>query len=340
VDIAICKSHAAVTATTAEADSRNKTHERLSIKMTLSPTCLSRSLACLYSLQQPSQANGVPVNMVVTVESRHGEHPPPVDREVVMVYQGKTRDKVTSWVAAQGDHAQLELFILLDDSSGPSLGTQLDDIRQFINAQPATTKVGVAYMQNGTAQVVQNLTDEHALAAKSPASLRGVAGVNASPYFALSDLVKRWPASSRRREVVMVSDGIDRYYDMEDQQDPYVIDAISDAQRARVVVHTIYNPGVGHFGHSYWRNYWGQLYLARVADETGGQSYYMGFTSPAVAFAPFLDDVDHRLTNQYLLTFDAMSGKKGGLQPLKITTELRAVSLAAADKVYVPLGPQ
>jgi hypothetical protein len=290
--------------------------------------------------QQPSGSRGVPVNMIVTVESRHGEHPPAIDREDVMVFQGKTRDQVTSWVAAQGDHVPLELFILLDDCSGPSLGTELDDIRQFINAQPVTTKVGVAYMQNGTTQVAQNLTEDHALAAKSLRLPLGVAGVNASPYFALSDLVKRWPAHSARREVVMVSDGIDRYYDMEDLLDPYVIDAISDAQRAGVVVHTIYNPGVGHFGHSYWRNYWGQLYLARVADETGGESYYIGFTGPAVAFAPFLDDVDHRLKNQYLLAFDAQPGKKGGLEAVKITTELRGISLVAANKVYVPLEPQ
>lgn len=290
--------------------------------------------------QQSAQNSGVPVNMVVTVESRHGEHPPAVDREDVMVYQGKTRDKVTSWVPAQEDHAQLELFILLDDSSGPSLGIQLDDIRQFINSQPATTKVGVAYMQNGIAQVVQNLTDDHALASKSLRLPLGEAGVNASPYFALSDLIKRWPAGSPRREVIMVSDGIDRYYDMEDLQDPYVTDAIQEAQRAGIVVYTIYNPGIGHFGHSYWRNYWGQLYLSRLSDETGGESYYIGFTGPAVAFAPFFDDVEHRLTNQYLLAFNAIPGKKSGLQPVKITTEVRGISLVAADKVYVPAGPQ
>ena len=41
---------------------------------------------------------------------------------------------------------------LLDDSSNISLGSQLEDIRQFIIAQPATTKIGVGYMQNGIAQ--------------------------------------------------------------------------------------------------------------------------------------------------------------------------------------------
>ena len=308
-------------------------------KFVLAPVCFLLTSFPL-SAQQSSPSGGVPANMVVTVESRHGEHPPTVEREDVMVYQGKTRNKVTSWVPAQGDHAQLELFLLLDDSSGPSLGSQLGDIRQFIEAQPATTEVGVAYMQNGTAQIVQNLTEDHAQAVKSLRLPLGIAGVNASPYFSLSDLMKRWPESTARREVLMVTDGIDRYYDAADLQDPYVASAIDDAQRAGIMVSAIYNPGTGHLQHDYWRNYWGQLYLAQVTDATGGESYYIGFTGAAVAFAPFLDDLDHRLKNQYLLTFLAVPGKKAGLQPVKIRTELRDVELVSANRVFVPAGPQ
>jgi hypothetical protein len=225
---------------------------------------------------------------------------------------------------------------LLDDSSGLSLGTQLGDLRQFINSQPATTRVGVAYMQNGVAEVVQNLTEDHAQAAKSLRLPLGIAGVNASPYFSLSDLVKRWPKSSTRREIVMVSDGIDRYYGEPDYQDPYVADAIQDAQKAGIIVYAIYNPGAGHAGHSYWLNYWGQLYLAQAAEMTGGESYYIGFTGPAVAFAPFLDDVDHRLGNQYLLAFIAKPEKKSELQRVKVRTELPDTELVTADKVFVP----
>jgi len=103
-------------------------------------------LSCSFpSLSQPaSTSGGVPVNMVVTVEARHGGHPGPVTQQDVMVFEGKTRDQVTSWVPAQGEHAQLDLFILLDDSAGLSLGSQLRDIREFINSQPATTRIGVA----------------------------------------------------------------------------------------------------------------------------------------------------------------------------------------------------
>lgn len=293
-------------------------------------------------LAQPaSSTNGTPVNMVVTVEARHGEHPGPVTQQDVMVYEGKTRDQVTSWVPATGEHAQLELMVLLDDSSGISLGSQLDDIRAFINAQASTTKVGVAYMQNGTAQIVQNLTEDHAQAAKSLRLPVGVPGINASPYFSLSDLVKRWPTGGApRREVVMISDGIDRYYDMSNLQDPYVDAAIADAQRAGVIVFAIYNPGAGHFGRSYFRAYWGQMYLSQVADETGGEAYYIGFTGPAVSFVPYLDDVSHRLTNQYLLTFLAQPVKKSELRPVKLRTELPNTELVAATRVFVPAATQ
>ena len=85
----------------------------------------------------------------------------------------------TDWIPLQGEHAALELFILLDDASGTSLGSQLEDIRRFINAQPATTRIGVGYMRDGTVAMAQNLTDDHTMAARVcgcqselPASMR------------------------------------------------------------------------------------------------------------------------------------------------------------------------
>jgi hypothetical protein len=294
---------------------------------------------CVFCEATPSQkmstSSGPSVNMLVTADARHGMNPAPVDRQDVMVYEGKTRDAVNSWVPAKGENADLELFVLIDDSASASLGTQLDDIRQFISSQPPTTKVGVAYMQNGSAQIVQNLTADHVQAAKSVRLPVGTAGVNASPYFSLEDLIKRWPAGSPRREVLMISDGID-LYDGEDLQDPYVSHAIEQAQRAGIVVFAIYNPGAGHYARSYWRSYWGQLFLSQVADETGGDSYYIGFNGPAVSFVPYLDQMQHRLNNQYLLTFTAKPQKKSGMQPVRLTTELPNTELVGADHVYVP----
>jgi hypothetical protein len=283
--------------------------------------------------QQPP-ATGTPVHMVVTAEAHHGSDVPVIQLEDVMVYQGRDRVKTTDWIPLQGEHAALELFILLDDASGTSLGSQLEDIRRFINAQPATTRIGVGYMRDGTVAMAQNLTDDHAMAAKSLRLPIGVAGINASPYFSLSDLIKRWPEAPVRREILMVSDGIDRY-GSSGASDPYVDQAVEQAQRAGIVIFAIYTPGAGHFGHTFWRINWGQNYLSQLSDETGGESYYLGSEAP-VSFVPYLDDLSRRLLHQYLLTFLAKPVQKASMQSVKLRTEVTNAELVAADHVYVP----
>jgi len=229
----------------------------------------------------------VPVHIVVTVEARKGQETPAISREAVIVREGHDRDEVIDWVLAQGEHRSLELMILLDAGSNTTLGTQLDGILNFINSQPDTTMVGVAYMRDGVAQVVQNLTTDHALAARALRLPVGLRGVNGSPYFFLTDLVKRWPATTARRAVVMATDGIDRHYATGDLQDPYLDEAIDNASREGITVSMIYTPGVGHFGHSHWQTYWGQIYLSRVAEETGGEGLLHRFHQ-ATGFVHFV----------------------------------------------------
>ena len=289
--------------------------------------------------QTEPQANGVPTNMVVTEEARQGSNLPLIKQEEVVVLQGHEHDTVTTWVPAQGDNAAMEFFILLDDdSTTATLGTQLGDIRQFILTQPNSTKIGVAYMRNGIAWIAQQPTSDHALAAKALRLPLGMASANGSPYFSLSDLVKRWPKSDSRREVLMISDGYDRYYGQNDLLDPYLDATINDAQRAGIVVSTLYNPGTGTLRRSSFSTYIGQVYLGQVADRTGGQAYYIGFNRPAVAFAPFLDDLSNRLKHQYLLSFLAEPEKKAGLEPVKLVSEVPNMELVAADRVYVRTG--
>jgi hypothetical protein len=79
--------------------------------------------------------------------------------------------------------------------------------------------------------------------------------------------------------------------------------------------------------------------MAKIAEKTGGEAYYVGMTGPPVAFAPYLDDQARRLAHQYLLTFLAKPPKKPGLQSVKPTTELPNVDLVAPDRVYVPAAP-
>jgi hypothetical protein len=105
--------------------------------------------------------------------------------------------------------------------------------------------------------------------------------------------------------------------------------------QAGVVVYTIYSPSVGHAGHSLWRSTWGQNFLSQLADETGGESYIIGFGSP-VSFQPFLNSISERLQHQYILTFSARPEQKAGLQAVRVFIPEKDASIAAPDKVYVP----
>lgn len=285
--------------------------------------------------REPAPEGAVPVHMVVTVEARRGAGVPDIRPQDVTVRQGKERVQVTDWVPLQGERAGLELFVLLDDASTPtSLGLQLEDLRQFINSQPETTAIGVGYMRDGTVDVVQNLTTEHAQAAKALRLPLGTVGAMASPYLSIGDLIKRWPESKVRREMLVISNGIDRFGGV-GPANPYVDTAIEQAQRAGIIIYAIYATGVGHYGHTFWRFDWGQNYLSEMASETGGEAYFLGYENP-VSFAPYLQDLTRRLTHQYLLTFLVKPEKKPGLQRIKLWTEVPNAELVAADRVYVP----
>ncbi|HUN62659.1 MAG TPA: hypothetical protein VMU53_11750 [Candidatus Sulfotelmatobacter sp.] len=288
------------------------------------------------SADQPTPDNTEPVHMVVTAEPHKGADATAVKSADVAVYEGKERDQIATWIPAQGDHAALEFYILIDDTSRSALATQYADIKKFIAAQPPTTKIGIAYMQNGMAHIEQNLTTDHDQVNKAIRLPLGYYGANASPYFSISDLVKKWPADTARHEVLMISNGYDPYYATADLLDPYLEAAITDAQRAGVIVSAIYEPGIGHIGHSYWLSYWGQMYLAKLTEETGGEGYYIGFNGQAPDFSPYLKDLSDRLNHQYILGFIPKPQKKAGMQPVKLKTELHNVDLVGAARVYVP----
>jgi hypothetical protein len=293
----------------------------------------------------------VPVQMVVTVEANHGTDVPAVAREDVIVNQGRDRDEVKDWIPLQGDRARLELFVLLDDASRANLGAQLQDLSKFVSAQPPTTAIGLGYMRNGVVDIVDRFTTDHAKVAKHVRLPLGELGATANPYLSIVDLIKRWPTDPIghqvlmnrwpdipvRHEILVVSDGIDRLGGT-GIANPYVDEAIVEAQRAGVIIYTIYAGGVGRYGRSIWRINWGQNYLSEIAEETGGEAFYLGSETP-ISFTPYLDDLNRRLNHQYLLAFFAKPEKKAALVRVKLRTEVPNAELVAAEKVYVPAEP-
>jgi hypothetical protein len=164
---------------------------------------------------------------------------------------------------------------------------------------------------------------------------QGSAGINGSPYFCLSDLVKHWPggAGNVRREVIMVTDGVDRYSGRRfDPDNPYVRAAVTDAQKAGVIVYSIYYLGAGRFDQNLTVTDGGQNYLTQLSGETGGKVYLEGFGNP-VSFSPFLSDIQRKLQNQYELSF--VSTSKPGLQPIRVKTNQPNTSLQWPARVPV-----
>jgi len=290
---------------------------------------------------QEKGATTVPVTMTVTASVLSNKRMPDLSQRDIAVTQGKQRLQVTEWAPAQGDRAGLELFILIDDSSNPALGMRLDDLKTFINAQPSTTLIGVGYMRNATVQVVQNPTTDHTAAANSLRLPLGSTGAYGSPYLSVIDLMKRWPAGQNRREILMVTDGIDRARRGLGRHGLYAnpdIDSANQiAMRTGTMIHTIYAPGVGRLGRNYWEATNGQMGIAKLSDVTGGESFFLGLQQP-VSFAPYLDQLQKVLNNQYLLSFSAQPGKKAQLQNVSINTEVAGVDLSSADAVLVPAG--
>src|SRR5215472_11914398 len=160
----------------------------------------------------PAAPDTVQVHMVITNQSFDDSREPPVLRsENLQIKVGKEKTQVEQLIPAQGDNAAMQLFILIDDTCQPeAIGNNLNDLRDFINAQPSSTAIGVAYMSNATVQVTQNLTLDHAAAAKGIRLPRGSVSAMDSSYLSLVSLVQAWPQQNVRREVLMVTDGIDR----------------------------------------------------------------------------------------------------------------------------------
>jgi hypothetical protein len=290
--------------------------------------------------QSPPAAPPVAVKMLVTAQGTHGKQIPDLKREDIAVKQGNERFNVTQWIPATGEDGSLALYILIDEASDSRLGGLLDDVRAFVEAQPATTLVGVGYMSNATVRIAQDLTSDHTKASQALRLPLGNPGSYGSPYLSLTDLVKRWPDHRGRKEVLMFTDGVDRFRGQYSRlsalsPSPDLETASSLCQRAGILVHSIYVRGTGRRSRNIWILAGGQYGLGQLSDETGGEAFFLGYDSP-VSFKPYLDQLQAILDNQYWLGFDTEPGKKVELRSVDVDTEMAGVDIHSADGVHVP----
>jgi len=272
---------------------------------------------------------------VVTILPEN-ETPGGIPQDALHVKVDGKDSTITGWTALHSPASKVEVVVLIDDGARSSLGTQLNDISRFVNGMRPDAKIALAYMENGRAVLSGPLTTDHtAVMRELHLPMAGGAGISASPYFCLSDLAKHWPSTdaSARREVVMITDGVDNYNVRYDPDDPYVHAAMDDAVRAHLIVYSIYWRNQGRFDRTGYAANDGQNLLAQLSQATGGNNYWQGFGDP-VSISPYFDDIGRRIDNQYELDFMTPVGSKPEMATLKLKVSAHA-KVDAPQQVYV-----
>jgi hypothetical protein len=290
------------------------------------------------ALAQATAPSGQGSAIVTVMPQHNGEMAPNVaQRDIQSVRVDGKQVKVTNWQPA--GTSKVELAILIDEAARSSLGTQINDIQKFVRSLPPNVEAAIAYMDNGKARFTGPFTTDHNQVLKGLRLPQGIPGVDASPYFCLSDLAKNWPSRDRtaRRETVAITDGVDYYYRRYDPEDPYVLAAITDTVRARIVVYTIYWKNIGRIDNTMYGNDTGQNLMDEVTQATGGKSFWQGLGNP-VSFQPYLDELTRSLNNQYELSFAAPLN--GGPQVERFSLKLSAPGASVDAPQQVVVVPQ
>lgn len=283
-----------------------------------------------FSAPAPEQGQGQA--LITVLPKKDNEARPNITQQQVQLkVDGKTSD-ITSFSPARGAGSPLELVLMIDGGARTSLGTQMSEIQKFVQEMPSHTKMTIAYMANGRAALTGPFSSDPATVLRGLHLPNGFVAQSASPYFCLSDLAKHWPSQdpTARREVVMVTDGVDYYQLRYNSNDPYVMSAINDAVRAHVVVYSIYWVNKGRIDRTWYESNAGQNLLNEVTQATGGNSYWEGIGNP-VSFDPYFKDLRLRFENQYRVGFNSPLKGKPDVERM----DLKVGGLASA-KVYAP----
>ena len=288
--------------------------------------------------QKKSPSAGRNVTVTVTV-NRHGPNAPAVlHADDILVYQNKQRRPVVRWVPATGENGGLDLAILIDDSLDPSIGIHYSELKDFVRSLPTGSKVAIAYGMNGNANFAQNFTADHERAAAAIRLPMGRFNQTASIYMAFTNLVKHWPQDGNRREVLVISDGVDLYWGVTEalpSNNPDLQRAVKEAQRQGVTTYAIYAETAGNVRRNPFLVNAGQSCLSLLTKATGGKAYFQGLQTP-IDFQSIFRRLTKRLESQYLLTFRTERAAKSSDERLSLTTEQPDVELVAPSRAYVP----
>ena len=213
------------------------------------------------------------------------------------------------------DDAPLSLAVLIQDDLESGFNLHLSEIKRFITSLPKGSRVMVAYLRGGSAQIRQRFTTDLEAAA---ASLRIVvsSGTSAprSPYDGVDDVLDRFDGlPAGRRAILLFSDGLDVSSGLASASPAQSLDldkAVLKAQRKNVAAFSIYSRSSSNPNENSRLTLYGQSALQKLSDETGGRAFFQGSITP-VNLEPFFRDLSILLTRQFLLTYLSTNMKKG-----------------------------
>jgi VWFA-related protein len=273
----------------------------------------------------PAAGNGTEMSVLVTAVPRG-------DRERAIadalkpgdfaVYENKNRQKITS--VKRAADSPMFIAVVIQDSLNWRVNSEIKELRSFIEKLPDGTRVMTAYLTIGGAIVTQELTTNRKQAAETLRIVRGGSfPPSFSPYQGVTDVAKHFDKSANgRRMMIIISDGLDMSRGFAGASPFFSVDldrAIRECQQRAIAVYTIYAPG-GEDRRRFSRfefNY-GQGSLIRLADETGGESYFttFGFNN----FSPYLEEFTETYALQWLIDYKSSTVGKG-FRKIEITTD-------------------
>lgn len=281
------------------------------------------------ALLAQDESSSVPIQITVSAGHFYTEQAPVLTRDDLTVTQGFEKVPIVSVTPV---HGALEIFLLIDHCSSCEPGTKFNELRRFIVSQPPETSFGVAYIREGKLEPALNPTQDREAVVKAVNTPEGSKPAN--PFAALAELIRQWPPSTSRRAALMISNGLDPAGDIDKANGP-AEDAIDEAIRAGVSIFAMYHPSADYATADWSKLYAGQVELAHVAAETGGEAYFLGF-GPLPTIAPFLDDVADHLANQYVLAFVPHAMSPGSFSDINVMSASPKIDVIAPAKFWIP----
>lgn len=288
--------------------------------------------AVLAAPETPAQGQAV----VTILQKNNMDAPVEVPQQNVRLKVNGRDATISGWQRLHGDNSPIELVILMDSGARASIGSQFSEIEGFVKEMPAHAKIAIGYMDNGRTVMTGPFSSDPAQVLSGLHLPAGAPGQNASPYFCLSDLAKSWPSrdTTARREVLMITDGVDYYNLRYDPEDPYVQAAIQDSVKAGLVVYSVYWVNQGRIDRTWYESNAGQNLLQEVTQATGGNSYWEGSGNP-VSFDPYFKDLRQRFEHQFRLSFTTTVKGKPEVERMDLKVGGVSAKVSAPQQVLV-----